>query len=164
MKKNSIIVAIAILIALFAGVFLMFPRIIHENGDISWPWAQPDTSTVKMGDKTFFVEVVDTSEGRNKGLSSRENLAKYDGMLFVFEKSAIHPFWMKDMKFPLDIIWIGENLRVVYIKEDATLESYPDIFTPDANAMYVVEINAGTVADRKIKIGEKIILNISNKQ
>ena len=71
---------------------------------------------------------------------------------------------MKDMKFRLDIIWIGRDLKVVYIKNNAKPESYPEIFTPNIFAKYVIELNAGTAQNQKIKIGDNVILNIFNGQ
>lgn len=59
--------------------------------------------------KKIKAEVVDNEEARMKGLSGRDNLADDEGMFFVFEKSDIYPFWMKDMKFAIDIIWIMED-------------------------------------------------------
>jgi uncharacterized membrane protein (UPF0127 family) len=161
MKKSHIII-IAI-IALLAAVFLLFPNAIHKNGESGGVGVQvSQASTVEIDGVIFTVDVVSTEAERNKGLSGRQQLAVNEGMLFVFEKSGIYPFWMKDMNFPLDIIWINEDHKIVYMKESATPESYPEIFIPDAQAQYVIEINAKIAKEKKFKIGDDVILNISN--
>ena len=75
-------------------------------------------------------------------------------MLFVFDKPGQYPFWMKDMNFAIDIIWIGEDLRVVYIKKDARPELYPETYTPTENAKYVLEVPAGFSEKNNLKVGD----------
>ena len=156
MNKNHIV--IVIFISLFTAFFLLFPAITRKNNDNIAPIsAEP---SVRIGDSVFNITVADTLNERTKGLSGREKLSFNEGLVFVFEKPGIYPFWMKDMNFPIDIIWIGEDFRIVYIKENATPESYPKTFTPDALSLYVFEVNAGTVAREKIKIGDEVFLDI----
>lgn len=114
---------------------------------------------VKIGDNIFNVVVVDTLEGRSKGLSGKVSLRKNEGMLFIFDKPAKYSFWMKDMNFPIDIIWIDENFRIVDIKESAHPNSYPKSFIPKEDALYVLEVDAGTVAEEKIKISNSLYIN-----
>ncbi len=159
MKKLYII--IIIVISLLAVVFLVFPRIIHNNGD---GVLGVQVSTVEIKGTMFTVDVVSTTAERNRGLSVRKKIATDEGMLFVFEKSGVYPFWMKGMKFPIDIIWINEELQVVYLKENALPESYPEVFTPNILAKYVLEVNAGIIKDKRIKIGDNVILNILDVQ
>ena len=77
------------------------------------------------------------------------------GMLFPFATNDAHAIWMRNMKFPIDIIWLDENLVVVDIKRDARPESYPEIFRPKSPARYVLEINATLSEVYNIKIGDK---------
>ena len=60
---------------------------------------------------------------------------------------------MKEMNFPIDIIWLDENLKIVAIKENAMTESYPEVFTPSTPARYVLEVPAGFVQKNKISVG-----------
>ena len=100
------------------------------------------------------VEVVDTPELRRQGLSDRQSLGNNEGMLFDFEQSSSqHCIWMKDMQFPLDIIWADENKQVVYIEQNVKLDTYPDSFCPDSVARYVLEINAGRSSEIGIEVG-----------
>jgi len=81
------------------------------------PAKDGDTYTLNLGStgKTFQVECVVTPEALNKGLSGRKSLASGTGMLFIFQSLAMQSMWMPDMNFPLDIVWLDENLSVVHI-------------------------------------------------
>lgn len=75
-------------------------------------------------------------------------------MLFVFPKDGTYSFWMKDMLFAIDIIWLDANARVVFAAEHVVPESYPAIFTPHTAARYVLELPAGFVAEHHIGVGD----------
>ena len=87
----------------------------------------------------------------------KESLSSDEGMLFVFEKEDMHSFWMLNMKFPLEIIWISQEGRVVYIAKSL----YPcdegcESIIPREKARYVLEVNAGFVDKYNVSIGEKV--------
>lgn len=84
----------------------------------------------------------DSEEKKELGLSNREQIASDQGMLFAFDTIGVYNFWMKDMKFPLDIVWIDENKKVLGITADIQPESYPSIFISPESTKYVLEINA----------------------
>ena len=64
---------------------------------------------------------------------------------------------MKGMNFPIDIVWITEDMKVIYIKKDAWPESYPETFGPDINAKYILEINAGFSDKNNLKEGDRVL-------
>ena len=109
----------------------------------------------------FNVELAVTTEQQVLGLSSREGLENEKGMLFVFSKMGEYDFWMKDMLFNLDIIWISDN-KVVYIAKNQSpcAESCP-IINPDVNSNYVLEVNAGTVDKLGILVGDNAEIKIN---
>ncbi|MDP2605929.1 MAG: DUF192 domain-containing protein [Deltaproteobacteria bacterium] len=116
-------------------------------------------SGVRIGEKTFSVELALTDEQQALGLGERDTLAINAGMLFVFKPAQTPAFWMKDMRFDLDIIWIFDG-RVVDIsrrvpapKSDAKPENLPT-YSPDTEVDYVLEINA-SAADG-ITIGDRV--------
>jgi hypothetical protein len=111
---------------------------------------------VKIAGVTLKVDLALTSEAQEQGLSGRSGLKEDQGMLFVFDHMDKYPFWMKDMNFPIDIIWIGEDLRVVYIKKSALPESYPETFTPNQNAKYVLEVMSSFSEKNNLKVGDKV--------
>lgn len=99
--------------------------------------------TVTLGSTRVEVEVAGTPETRSQGLSGRETLPEGSGMLFIFETPGKYGFWMKDMNFAIDIIWIGEDMRVVGVERQATPASYPNIFYPISAIKYALEVPAG---------------------
>lgn len=119
-------------------------------------------SLVKIKDKKFEVEVVDTEKDRQRGLMYRESLAENKGMLFIFDKPAPYDFWMPNVNFPLDIVWIDEGFEVVDIKtvppckelKALNCPSYP----PEGAAKYVLEVNAETFPGL---IGDKVVLELN---
>ncbi|MEY2664714.1 MAG: hypothetical protein RIT04_522 [Candidatus Parcubacteria bacterium] len=90
-----------------------------------------------------YVLVADTNSEKELGLGGRDSLASDTGMLFVFDESSEHAFWMKDMKFGIDIIWLDENMRVVHVENDVLPESYPKIFSSREKSRFVLEVSAG---------------------
>lgn len=122
------------------------------QGDLANTASTANTGKVEINGSIVEVEVVDTPLAMERGLGSREELPPGGGMWFVFPFGGRNGIWMKDMKFPIDIIWFDKNLKVVGIKENALPESYPEIFYPKENSLYVLEISAGFAANKKIKI------------
>jgi len=104
------------------------------------------------------VEVADTLKKRSLGLGKRTSLKKSWGMLFVFEKRKQHRFWMKDMKFPLDIIWL-DNYRIVHIihnAKPANSSDEPKVMTSPIPVNFVLEIAAGRAAKLRLKTGQRM--------
>lgn len=122
------------------------------------PEPKSSFSEVFIAGQSIRVDLVATEADRTRGLSGRTGLDRDQGMLFVFDVPAIYGFWMKDMLFPIDIIWISENGLVVDIKESAEPSSYPEIFSPKAPAKYVLEVNAGFSREFGLKIGDSVTL------
>ncbi len=79
-------------------------------------------------------------------------------MLFVFDEPGKHGIWMKDMRFPLDIIWIDNNLRIVDIKKNISPDTFPEVFEPKSDATFVVEVNAGFAERNDLMIGSELVL------
>ncbi len=100
------------------------------------------------------VEVVDSDTKREKGLSGRTSLKPGTGMLFVFDESAKHSIWMKDMLFPIDIIWIADNMQVIHLEENISPDTFPLVFEPSRPALYILEVPAGFVSEEGIKNGD----------
>lgn len=119
--------------------------------------------TATVGGKTYKLLLAKTDSEKQKGLSGRNNLASDSGMLFIFKDKDIYPFWMRDMKFPIDIIWIDDNKVVDFIENAPAAPSGQSpanlvIYKPDAKANYVLEINAQEISKNKIKVGDNVEL------
>ncbi len=111
----------------------------------------------ELAGKKIKVDLAQSKAEQELGLSGRSSLAPDEGLLFVFENSAQHLFWMKDMKFAIDIIWIDADGKVVYIKKSATPDSYPEVFKPTLNAKYVLEVLAGFSDSNNLKEGDSVL-------
>jgi len=114
---------------------------------------------ISMPDESMmWAEQVSSDEGLTLGLSGRDPLCAQCGMLFIFNGSAVRTFWMKDMKFPLDIMFMDENCKVVKIAasvppcEGACNVTYPS----GRPAKYVLEASAGYAAGHSISEGSQV--------
>jgi len=122
-------------------------------GSGSWKWNNHDfPQRVFIHGKTYSIETADTAEKRTVGLGGRESLCESCGMLFVFPEKGTYSFWMKGMRFPLDIIWLSDD-KIVSVKCNVPAESQ-EVFTPKEEADGVLELNAGECGD--LKEGERI--------
>ncbi len=105
----------------------------------------PSTGRVCAGQACFAVDVVATDDGREKGLMFRPGLQAGTGMFFVFDREGVYSFWMKNMSFPIDILWLDKDKRVVHVEADvpACIADPCPVYTPSAQALYVLELPAG---------------------
>jgi len=121
---------------------------------------QPGTD-VRIGSGVFNVQLATTEASRMQGLSGVDHLASNGGLLMVFPSDGNWGIWMKDMKIPLDIIWLNSDKKVVYIVTDASPDlSDTKTFTPKDQARYVLEVAAGTVKSAGIKVGGMATFNV----
>lgn len=116
------------------------------------------TTIIHIGEVPLEVEVADTEEERTLGLSGRDSLGDIDGLLFIFDEPGFHGVWMRDMRFPIDVIWIGEDLRIVDITRGLAPESYPRIFEPDQPAKYALETDLILIDTFGISVGNQVRL------
>ena len=91
-----------------------------------------------------------------RGLSGRSFLPEGRGMLFVFEKPGRHGFWMKDMKFAIDIIWIDEGFRVKGVSSNISPQSFPRTFQPPEPIRWALEVTNGWAETHEVKQGDKV--------
>lgn len=98
--------------------------------------------------------VADEEETRVRGLGGFSSIRENQGMLFVFDDIGKHGFWMKDMNFPIDIMWMDEYYKIIYIEENVKPESYPKIYGANVDSKYVLEVNAGFVEENDVVRGD----------
>lgn len=125
------------------------------------PAAQgPQGPLVKIGAVDIPVYLARTSDEMQKGLSGRPALDPDKGMLFLFSVEGTYQFWMPDMRFPIDIIWMDAAKKVVSVSADVSNEfdaANPKFYTPSSPVQYVLEVNAGFAAQNDIGLGDKAI-------
>ncbi len=117
------------------------------------------STKVIVNDKTFNVTIAKTDEEKQIGLSGRDKIAENQGMLFVFDTADYYSFWMKEMKFPIDIIYINGD-KVVTVIENAKppSSSFEDltIYQPQEKSNKVLEVSAGSSDKYNIKSGTTV--------
>ncbi len=155
-----IIVAVAIAIGIIAAA------VLYINPAITSMLGQPEdeqqelikSQEVRSGSNGYrqvnitvnglvlVADIAATDEQRTKGLSVKDRLAENEAMLFVFDKEAEHTFWMKNMKFPIDIIWIDTDKTVVHIEHNlqpCSSELLCPTYKPIDDSLYVLETVGG---------------------
>ncbi len=109
--------------------------------------------------RSIIAEISDTDETRSRGLMFRDHLAKDRGMLFIFPTPGRYPFWMKNCRFSIDIIWLDKNKKIVHVSERTPpCKSDPcPLYKPDKkDALYVLEVAAGLVAKEGLTRGMQV--------
>ena len=144
MKKKYLLIII---------LFLLFLIMVSLNYFYKKP------TKICFENNCFDLELAQTKEQRKQGLMFREKLDSDKGMLFIYEKERIYPFWMKNTLIGLDIIWISKENQVVYISHNNQPCQDNDCFSinPNKKAKYVLEINAGKAAEINLKIGDQAV-------
>ncbi len=102
------------------------------------------------------AEVAKTQGDRERGLMYRADLASDEGMFFVFDEEGKYPFWMKNVNFPIDIVWINSDMRVVGIQTAMPCTTHCREYVSNYPARYVLEVPAGFAVEKGIKIGSRI--------
>lgn len=111
-----------------------------------------------FGESCVDLELALTDDEMRTGLMEHDELPEGRGMLFVFEKSKQVSFWMKNVEFPIDIVWLDSDKRIVHIEKEvppcpAEQKSCPS-YSPNTDAKYVIELPAGFSNDNNLKIGD----------
>lgn len=145
----AIILAGAVIFLVLAGS--------NGSGTASCRGEYRNDEQVRVGSYHFQVEAALSKYEQQKGLSGRECIGLNQGMLFRFEKPGYYSFWMKDMHFPIDIIWISADREVVGLEHNVEPSTYPDGFiNKDQPAKYVLELKAGRAKSLGLGLGSRI--------
>ena len=176
MAVPFVIVAVAIAIGLIAAAAA---GVLYFNPAITSMLGQPEdeqqellmTQEVRSGSNGYrqvkvtvnglvlVADIAANDEQRTKGLSVKDRLAENEAMLFVFDNEAEHTFWMKNMKFPIDIIWIDTDKTVVHIEHDlqpCSSELLCPTYKPIDDSLYVLETVGGFAEKHDIVKGTRV--------
>lgn len=150
------------ILALFALLFLLIvsiPFIQNYAKNRTLPFISGKSATVTIKEQTFNITVADDQKKKEQGLAEKDSLEENEGMLFPFDKDDYYFFWMKKVKFPLDIIYINDNKIVTIIKnaepQDASVAS-PPVYKSEEPADTVLEIKGGLSDKYNFQIGDEI--------
>lgn len=152
--------ALSIFVIIMFGLVALFkqpmPNVINSY-NIEGP------ALVLPSGKMVATEIADTLELRSRGLSGRDSLDINSSMLFVFDKESYYSFWMPDMNFPIDIVWLDSEYKVVDVAKNVKPmselgQNNPPTYVNKEPAMYVIEFNAGFFDLHNLALGERIKL------
>lgn len=142
-------------IILLILIIILIPPVILWNSLIS-----KKITEVCFKDNCFKAEIAESRIKSYLGLMFKENLPENRGMLFIFEEPNDYYFWMKNVRIPLDIIFMNEEKKVIYLYENA--QPCGKNQCPAINAgqpvKYVLEINAGQAKKMDINTKSEMII------
>lgn len=104
------------------------------------------------------VSIAETMAEREQGLSGTDTLPEGAGKLFIFDDSALYGFWMKDMRYGIDIIWLDDSMTIVGITPNLQPETYPEVFFPPSAIRFVLEVPAGFSTAHALTVGQTFTL------
>lgn len=143
--------------AIVGVVFLMAASAIIVNAK----YQMNPQQTVSLGGTVFLAEVAETPGARERGLGGRESIRDNEAMLFVFDEDGSLPIWMRGMNFPIDIIWLDSNQRVVHIERNVQPDAEPyDTYQSPVPARYVLEVAVGSA---NISVGSRAQFDIASE-
>lgn len=137
------------LLVVGAAIFLIFAQL------------RP-TVNLYLGNGIFDARIATNQSQREKGLSGVVKLGPREAMILVYPSDGLWKIWMKDMKIPLDIVWLDAKKKVVYSVKNASPDGSTNIvFVPTSDARYVVELPMGTIESQNIRTGQAAVFDIS---
>jgi uncharacterized membrane protein (UPF0127 family) len=151
LKKNLFLLLIAVALLVISFKFLPF----HCSSKLCLEKSiqTTQTKTVLLKNISISVSIAQTNAERTQGLGGRDGLKENEGMLFVFDKPDTYGFWMKDMKFSIDIVWILGG-KIIFIEKSLSPTTYPKVFSPTSPAQFVLELPAGFCDTHEVRVGD----------
>jgi uncharacterized protein len=150
MKRLTLIISVILIFAIL--IFLLIVKNLIFKG--------VKTTILTINTHKIDITIADTEASRTQGLSNVKTLPINSGMLFIFPKPGIYPFWMKEMYFPLDFVWILDHKVIDITRNVPAPVKYEDLDLPLYQSVgpvdKVLEINAGSNDKFGIKIGDTI--------
>lgn len=160
MRTRLILGIIVVILLVILGV--VFVNVVSNNVRLPFMSSQPKSS-VSIDNHTFKVKVAKTQQEQEIGLSGTSSLPQDQGMLFTFDKADYYAFWMRNMKYPLDIIYIA-NKKIVSIANNVPSPTNPSaplpVYKPSQPADTVLEINGGLSDKYGFKVGDSVSVSL----
>jgi len=139
--KRSTPATIAICLLVVIGTAIASFAVGHKTRNCNEEYRTDIDLTISG--RTVHTQTALTNLQRQRGLSGRECIGSDQAMLFIFDKPGYYPFWMKDMKFPIDMVWLSAAKQVVTVVQAVSPSSYPESFVSSQPAKYVIELASG---------------------
>ena len=152
MQAKLVLIVFAVLLPL-----ALFGWLSSHSPDLLSPSKQNSgMKRMLVGTVPITVEVAETVVAQTRGLSGRDALPENTGLLFSFSEDETHGIWMKDMRFPIDIVWAGSDGTIVHLESAVSPDTYPRVFAPNEPSRYVLELPAGFLDVHDIAVGDKL--------
>ena len=168
-RKGMLFITCAIIIFLisFSQLYAFNPQSNNDTSSIDADFfPNYKKTTISINGINVTMAIASTDEQRIRGLSVIEKMNENEGMLFLFDKPSKQGFWMNKMNFPIDIIWLDSNNKVVHIEkqlEPCKLFLACPVYNPEVDSLYVIELRAGFADDHSIKNDMIINFDVSTK-
>jgi uncharacterized membrane protein (UPF0127 family) len=154
--KISLTLSFIIVVLIVILPFAFKVKSPHANQSNKVIPASAFSHVLAIGTSTILVAIADTEALREQGLSKTSPLETNQGMLFIFDAPLKPSFWMKDMNYPLDIIWIDKDRKIVDVSENLDPKTYPQGFSSNTEILYALEVSSGFYKTNNLKIGDKV--------
>lgn len=145
---------LTLIAVLLVGFKIVLPRYSQTKKDSK-------LTPLSVGEVEIKVLIADEADEMEKGLGFRDSLDRNEGMLFVYQGEVIPRYWMKGMRFDLDLVWIRSGAVIDITQDVKHFESPPSewpLYSPNGPVDMVLEVNSGYVAEKGIKIGDLVEL------
>jgi len=165
-------IPVALVIVLLFVLFWPNEKPLEEHADlttveqtmgVSQESSEPSTNASAIEEPReqeilFQFEIADTKQKRERGLGGRTELSQNYGMLFIFPTKGNYGFWMKDMQVSIDIVWLSDKGMILGIEKDISPNTYPNVFYPPEDVLYVLETRANETTRLGWSVGASINL------
>ena len=155
-KKGILFITCAIIFLIsFSQLYAFNPQSNNDTSSIDADFfPNYKKTTISINGINVTMAIASTDEQRIRGLSGIEKMNENEGMLFLFDKPSKQGFWMNKMNFPIDIIWLDSNNKVVHIEkqlEPCKLFLACPVYNPEVDSLYVIELRSGFADNHSIK-------------
>lgn len=135
-------------VAVFGAVGLLIMFVAYTF----WPSVVSSTN-VTIGPKTFYADVADTDEKRARGLTQLSALSEDRALLMIYDYDNVWPISTKGLKFDVDIVWLDNNKRVLYLSKNAQPSA---MYRPSGKSRYVLQMPGGSITKYNITVGKQV--------
>jgi uncharacterized protein len=165
MKKTRIISVVVAIVALATGVFFATrpSQPAGASASFSLPQEKLPRIGAHLGGESFDVMVARTEAEQSLGLGGLSGLKPNEAMIFPYANDDSYGFWMKDMLFSIDIVWLDKDSKIVWIEKSISPNTYPSIYFPRVPARSVLELSAGTTARLGVTVGSVLEIDLSTR-
>ena len=142
----------------YSGIFVAVTLVVLA---LFYKTHEQPQNTATFAGVSLRLDYATTSEAQERGLGGRSSVPEGYGMLFVFPEPGYYGIWMRDMQAPIDVFWLDDQRRVVFMVLGMATSTYPVVFYPAVPARYVLETAAGFGAAHAVATGTPLILGES---